>query len=306
MSVTVQQTAFSDQLQALRQRADRTLLDFIAPLPFNDGNMVAAMRHGALLGGKRLRPFLVYTTGQMFGVSLNNLDAPAAAVECIHAYSLIHDDLPAMDDDDLRRGQPTCHIKFGEANAILAGDALQTLAFTILADADMPDVALRDRLAMVSELATASGVAGMCGGQSLDLEAEDKQIGVEALEQIHRHKTGALIRAAVRLGALAAGEPGRKALPQLDRYAAAIGLAFQVQDDILDVVGETEKIGKRQGADQQHGKSTYPALLGLDSAKAKAWDLYQEALAALDTLAAQSYNTAPLRALASFIIERDN
>ncbi|CAI0871859.1 (2E,6E)-farnesyl diphosphate synthase [Serratia liquefaciens] len=306
MSVTVQQTAFSDQLQALRQRADRTLLDFIAPLPFNEGNMVAAMRHGALLGGKRLRPFLVYTTGQMFGVSLNNLDAPAAAVECIHAYSLIHDDLPAMDDDDLRRGQPTCHIKFGEANAILAGDALQTLAFTILADADMPDVALRDRLAMVSELATASGVAGMCGGQSLDLEAEDKQIGLEALEQIHRHKTGALIRAAVRLGALAAGEPGRKALPQLDRYAAAIGLAFQVQDDILDVVGETEKIGKRQGADQQHGKSTYPALLGLDSAKAKAWDLYQEALAALDTLAAQSYNTAPLRALASFIIERDN
>lgn len=306
MSETVQQTAFSDQLQALRQRADRTLLDFIAPLPFNEGNMVAAMRHGALLGGKRLRPFLVYTTGQMFGVSLNNLDAPAAAVECIHAYSLIHDDLPAMDDDDLRRGQPTCHIKFGEANAILAGDALQTLAFTILADADMPDVALRDRLAMVSELAAASGVAGMCGGQSLDLEAEDKQIGLEALEQIHRHKTGALIRAAVRLGALAAGEPGHKALPQLDRYAAAIGLAFQVQDDILDVVGETEKIGKRQGADQQHGKSTYPALLGLDSAKAKAWDLYQEALAALDTLAAQSYNTAPLRALASFIIERDN
>ncbi|CAI0942674.1 (2E,6E)-farnesyl diphosphate synthase [Serratia quinivorans] len=306
MSETVQQTAFSDQLQVLRQRADRTLLNFIAPLPFNDGNMVAAMRHGALLGGKRLRPFLVYTTGQMFGVSLNNLDAPAAAVECIHAYSLIHDDLPAMDDDDLRRGQPTCHIKFGEANAILAGDALQTLAFSILADAEMPDVALRDRLAMVSELATASGVAGMCGGQSLDLEAEDRQIGLEALEQIHRHKTGALIRAAVRLGALAAGEPGRAALVQLDRYAAAIGLAFQVQDDILDVVGETEKIGKRQGADQQHGKSTYPALLGLDSAKAKAWDLYQEALAALDTLAAQSYNTAPLRALASFIIERDN
>ncbi|WP_199636573.1 (2E,6E)-farnesyl diphosphate synthase [Serratia sp. PAMC26656] len=306
MSEIAQQTAFSEQLQAFRQRADRALLDFIAPLPFNEGNMVAAMRHGALLGGKRLRPFLVYTTGQMFGVSLNNLDVPAAAVECIHAYSLIHDDLPAMDDDDLRRGQPTCHIKFGEASAILAGDALQTLAFSILADADMPDVALRDRLAMVSELATASGVAGMCGGQSLDLEAEGRQIDLPALEQIHRHKTGALIRAAVRLGALAAGEPGRAALPQLDRYAAAIGLAFQVQDDILDVVGETEKIGKRQGADQQHGKSTYPALLGLDSAKAKAWDLYQEALAALDILAAQSYNTAPLRALASFIIERDN
>lgn len=297
---------FHEQLQAFRQRSDRALLDYIAPLPFNNGRMVEAMRHGALLGGKRLRPFLVYATGQMFGLSLNNLDAPAAAVECIHAYSLIHDDLPAMDDDDLRRGQPTCHIKFGEANAILAGDALQTLAFSILADADMPDVVIRDRLAMISELATASGVAGMCGGQSLDLEAEGRHIDLAALEQIHRHKTGALIRAAVRLGALAAGEPGRAAIPQLDRYAAAIGLAFQVQDDILDVVGETEKIGKRQGADQQHGKSTYPALLGLDSARAKAWDLYQEALAALESLAAQSYNTAPLRALASFIIERDN
>lgn len=297
---------FHDQLQAFHQRSDRALLGYIAPLPFNDGKMVEAMRHGALLGGKRLRPFLVYATGQMFGLSLENLDAPAAAVECIHAYSLIHDDLPAMDDDDLRRGQPTCHIKFGEANAILAGDALQTLAFSILADADMPDVALRDRLAMISELAKASGVAGMCGGQSLDLEAEGKQIVLQALEQIHRHKTGALIRAAVRLGALAAGEPGRAALPELDRYAAAIGLAFQVQDDILDVVGETEKIGKRQGSDQQLGKSTYPALLGLDSAKLKAWDLYQEALAALDSLATQSYNTAPLRALANFIIERDN
>jgi farnesyl diphosphate synthase len=297
---------FHDQLQAFHQRSDRALLGFIAPLPFNDGKMVEAMRHGALLGGKRLRPFLVYATGQMFGLSLENLDAPAAAVECIHAYSLIHDDLPAMDDDDLRRGQPTCHIKFGEANAILAGDALQTLAFSILADADMPDVALCDRLAMISELAKASGVAGMCGGQSLDLEAEGKQIDLQALEQIHRHKTGALIRAAVRLGALAAGEPGRAALPELDRYAAAIGLAFQVQDDILDVVGETEKIGKRQGSDQQLGKSTYPALLGLDSAKLKAWDLYQEALAALDSLATQSYNTAPLRALANFIIERDN
>lgn len=246
MSEIVPSAAFADQLQIFRRRADRALLDFIAPLPFNNGNMVAAMRHGALLGGKRLRPFLVYTTGQMFGVSLTNLDAPAAAVECIHAYSLIHDDLPAMDDDDLRRGQPTCHIKFGEANAILAGDALQTLAFSILADAEMPDVALRDRLAMVSELAAASGVAGMCGGQSLDLEAEGKRVDLQALEQIHRHKTGALIRAAVRLGALSAGEAGRAALPQLDRYAAAVGLAFQVQDDILDVVGETEKIGKRQ------------------------------------------------------------
>ncbi len=227
------------------------------------------MRHGALLGGKRLRPFLVYTTGQMFGVSLSNLDAPAAAVECIHAYSLIHDDLPAMDDDDLRRGQPTCHIKFGEANAILAGDALQTLAFSILADAEMPDVALRDRLAMVSELATASGVAGMCGGQSLDLEAEGKRVDLQALEQIHRHKTGALIRAAVRLGALSAAKPGERRCRSWIVTPPRLAWRSRCRMTFLDVVGETEKIGKRQGADQQHGKSTYRRCSGLTARKQK-------------------------------------
>lgn len=162
----------------------------------------------------------------MFGVSRETPDAPAAAVECIHAYSLIHDDLPAMDDDDLRRGLPTCHIKFGEANAILAGDALQTLAFTILSDAPMPEVATQDRLAMVRELAIASGAAGMCGGQALDLAAEGQQVDLAALERIHRHKTGALIRAAVRMGALSAGNSGHQWLPVLDKYAESIGLAF--------------------------------------------------------------------------------
>lgn len=158
--------------------------------------------------GKRLRPFLVYAVGEMFNVPVANLDVPAAAIECIHAYSLIHDDLPAMDNDDLRRGKPTCHIEFGEANAILAGDALQTLAFEILAKNAMPDVAIADRVAMIAELATASGLAGMCGGQALDLDAEDKSIDLVALEKIHLHKTGALIRAAVRLGALSAGQKG--------------------------------------------------------------------------------------------------
>lgn len=241
----------------------------------------------------------------MFGVSRSTLDAPAAAVECIHAYSLMHDDLPAMDDDDLRRGQPTCHIKFGEANAILAGDALQTLAFSILSDTPMPEVPDRDRLAMVSELAQASGVAGMCGGQALDLEAEGKQVDLQALERIHRHKTGALIRAAVRLGALSAGERGRQALPALDRFAENIGLAFRVQDDILDVVGDTATLGKRQGADQQLGKSTYPALLGLEQAQQKARDLIADARQALDELAAQSLDTTALEALANYIIQRD-
>ncbi|SQA97087.1 Farnesyl diphosphate synthase [Cedecea neteri] len=169
----------------------------------------------------------------------------------------------------------------------------------------MPGVEIADRLAMVSELATASGVAGMCGGQALDLEAEGKQVDLASLERIHRHKTGALIRAAVRLGALSAGEAGRKALPILDRYAASIGLAFQVQDDILDVIGDTATLGKRQGADQQLGKSTYPALLGLEQAQAKAQDLYQEALQALAELAELSLDTAALEALANYIIHRD-
>ena len=258
---------FSNALQARVIRANDALRRFIEPQPFQNTPLVEAMHYGALLGGKRLRPFLVYATGKMFGISDNTLDAPAAAVECIHAYSLIHDDLPAMDDDDLRRGQPTCHIKFGEANA--------------------------------------SGVAGMCGGQALDLEAEGRQVNLEQLERIHRHKTGALIRSAVRLGALSAGEQGRKALPILDRYAESIGLAFQVQDDILDVVGDTATLGKRQGADQQLGKSTYPALLGLEQAQRKARDLIDDARQSLNELAAQSLDTSALEALADYIIQRD-
>lgn len=296
---------FAKLLSAYHERVNLALERLLDPLPFQSSPLVNAMQYGALLGGKRLRPFLVYATGEMLKADLASLDAPAAAVECIHAYSLIHDDLPAMDDDALRRGQPTCHIKYGEDTAILAGDALQTLAFSILADQPMPGVSAEARITMISELAQASGVAGMCGGQALDLAAEGKSIDLAQLEQIHRHKTGALIRVAVRLGALAAGEQGRAALPVLDVYANAIGLAFQVQDDILDVVGDTAILGKTQGADQALGKSTYPALMGLDNARQKAWDLYQEALGALDILAAQSFNTTALQALASFIIERD-
>lgn len=296
---------FAEQLQACVERANAALRHFIDPQPFQNTPLVEAMHYGALLGGKRLRPFLVYATGQMFNVSPGTLDAPAAAVECIHAYSLIHDDLPAMDDDDLRRGQPTCHIKYGEANAILAGDALQTLAFTILSEAPMPEVSDKDRLAMITELAQASGVAGMCGGQALDLQAEGQQVSLTDLERIHRHKTGALIRAAVRLGALSAGEKGRAALPVLDRYAQSIGLAFQVQDDILDVVGDTATLGKRQGADQQLGKSTYPALLGLEQAQIKARDLIDDAHRAMAQLAAQSLDTTALEALANYIIQRN-
>lgn len=296
---------FNQQLQACVEQANDALRRFIDPLPFQNTPLVEAMQYGALLGGKRLRPFLVYATGRMFGVSQQTLDAPAAAVECIHAYSLMHDDLPAMDDDDLRRGLPTCHIKFGEANAILAGDALQTLAFSILTEAPMANVAAEDRLAMVATLANASGVAGMCGGQALDLAAENEQVSLEGLEQIHRHKTGALICAAVKMGALSAGQRGRDALPLLERYAQCVGLAFQVQDDILDVVGDTATLGKRQGADQQLGKSTYPALLGLEQARTKARDLINDARQALSLLSAQSLDTTALEALANYIIQRD-
>ncbi|WER22998.1 (2E,6E)-farnesyl diphosphate synthase [Providencia stuartii] len=296
--------SFIVQQQQAYERVNQYLLDALDALPFSHLPLAAAMKHGALLGGKRLRPFLTYTVGSMLGVETINLDAPAAAVECIHAYSLIHDDLPAMDDDDLRRGQPTCHIKFGEGNAILAGDALQTLAFQLLSSAPMPDVTDKDRIAMLSELAYASGLAGMCGGQALDLEAEGKRVGLAELEQIHQHKTGALIRAAIRMGAYAAGDNGYQILSALDHYAEAIGLAFQVQDDILDVIGDSEITGKRQGADAEHEKSTYPSLLGLEAAQEKARELYFNALEALKVIEAQGYNTQTLIALANFIIER--
>lgn len=306
MSELIEQQGISEQLAGYRQRVNQALSNFMAELDTNSNPLIAAMRYTILSEGKRLRPWLVYITGQLFDVSLDTLDIPATAVECIHTYSLVHDDLPAMDNDDLRRGRASCHVKFGEANAILTGDALQTLAFSILADKPMPDVAIHYRLAMISELAAASGAAGMCSGQAMDLAAEGCQISLESLEQMHRYKTGALIQAAVRMGALAAGERGRAALPILTQYAATIGLAFQVQDDILNITGDSARTGKRQGSDQKMGKNTYPAMLGLDKACMKTKALLAETESILDILAAQSYDTRLLRALAHFIIERDN
>ncbi|WKX27379.1 (2E,6E)-farnesyl diphosphate synthase [Tatumella ptyseos] len=288
-----------------RARIDRVLEECLENLTFQSIPLYKAMHHGVLLGGKRMRPFLVYATGEMFGIDPKVLDVPASAIEFIHAYSLIHDDLPAMDDDSLRRGQPTCHIAFGEDTAILAGDGLLTQAFTILSDNPMQGVSDKTRLAMVSELARASGAAGMVLGQALDLQAEGKTLDLSALETIHRHKTGALIRAAIRLGALSAGEKSRQHLPVLDRYAEAIGLAFQVQDDILDVTGDSQITGKQQGMDIAHGKSTYPGLLGLDQARSKAQELYQEAIDALAQLEQHGFNTQQLQALASYIVERN-
>ncbi|MGL5110281.1 MAG: (2E,6E)-farnesyl diphosphate synthase [Vibrio ordalii] len=292
-----------EALSSYQQRNIDQLNLWLCRLPHQKQPLIDAMRYGLLLGGKRARPYLVYITGQMLGCTQNELDTPACAVECIHAYSLIHDDLPAMDDDELRRGQATCHIEFDEAIAILAGDALQTLAFTILAEGQLAEHAQVNRIKMVQMLAQASGAQGMCIGQALDLQAENRLVSVQELEEIHRNKTGALMRCAIRLGALAAGEKGLAVLPQLDRYADAVGLAFQVQDDILDIVSDTETLGKPQGSDQQLNKSTYPALLGLQGAIDKAQSLLQEALQALEAI---PYNTESLEEFARYVVERKN
>ncbi|GAK86985.1 octaprenyl diphosphate synthase [Vibrio ponticus] len=292
-----------EALISFQQRNNQQLEWWLSQLPHQNQTLIEAMRYGLLLGGKRARPFLVYITGQMLGCKAEDLDTPASAVECIHAYSLIHDDLPAMDDDELRRGQPTCHIKFDEATAILTGDALQTLAFSILADGPLNPNAESMRINMVQVLAQASGAAGMCMGQALDLQAENRLVNLQELEEIHRNKTGALMKCAIRLGALAAGEKGREVLPLLDKYADAIGLAFQVQDDILDIISDTETLGKPQGSDQELNKSTYPALLGLEGAIEKANNLLQEALQALDAI---PYNTELLEEFARYVIERKN
>lgn len=257
-----------------------------------------AMRYAVLGGGKRLRPVLVYAAGRALGATNAELDAPAVAIELIHAYSLAHDDLPAMDDDDLRRGQPTLHKAFDEATAILAGDALQTLAFEVLAGTRHVRLA-----ALVATLASAAGREGMVAGQALDLAAVGGQPDVAALAHMHRHKTGALIRAALRLGGLIAVAEDDPRLAALAAYGDAIGLAFQIHDDVLDVVGDTQVLGKTSGADAARDKPTYPSLLGLDGARAKADGLLDDALAALAPLGERG---TALAELARYMIERDH
>jgi geranylgeranyl pyrophosphate synthase len=260
----------------------------------------AAQRYSVLGPGKRVRPLLVYATGKSLGIPENQLDAAACAIELIHAYSLVHDDLPAMDDDDLRRGRPTCHIQFDEATAILAGDALQVLAFQILArDAAAPADPAR-RLKLIEILADASGTAGMAGGQALDLAAEGRTLTVAEVEEMHARKTGALIRASVTMASHCAAIPeSRRAC--LDFFAAKIGLAFQIQDDLLDIEGDPKVIGKAVGADKEHQKPTYPATVGVPAARAKLLELHDEALTALAPLGAAA---APLVALSNWLVAR--
>lgn len=271
-----------------------------APLPALE-RLYQAMRYSVMNGGKRVRPLLVYAACEALAGDLDQADGAACAVELIHAYSLVHDDLPAMDDDDLRRGQPTTHKAFDEACAILAGDGLQSLAFEALSDARGNPPSAELRLAMLTCLGRAAGPAGMVGGQAIDLGAVGSQLDQAGLELMHRHKTGALIEASVQLGALASGHADEQALRYLGHYARAIGLAFQVQDDILDVESDTATLGKTQGKDEANGKPTYPALLGLDIAKAYALELRDQALHALRPFDA---NAEPLRELARYIVER--
>jgi len=263
--------------------------------------LIQAMQYSSLQGGKRIRPFLVYQTGLLLGASESTLHTAAVAIEFIHSYSLIHDDLPDMDNDDLRRGHKTCHVQFDPATAILAGDALQCLGFEVLANGYLDPKAEPFRIKMIQALGQAAGSHGMCMGQALDLYAENHSVTLKQLEKIHKNKTGALIRCAVRLGALAAGVTDKNIFAILDKYASAIGLAFQVQDDILDITANTQELGKPSGSDLEAHKSTYPSLLGLDLAQQKAQDLYDEAVQALSEL---PFEAKTLALFAHFIIQR--
>jgi farnesyl diphosphate synthase len=284
-----------------QQRVEQFMTDALAVRSITDAKLLEAMRYSLLLGGKRVRPFLVYSVGQMLGATLHDLDGPAAAIECLHTYSLIHDDLPAMDDDDLRRGKPTCHKAFDEATAILAGDALQALAFELLCRHPYQQVSPLAQLELIKQLAIHAGYNGMCGGQAIDLAHTNKSMTLAALENMHQLKTGALIETSVRFGWLCSGKTNQDELSALITYARSLGLAFQVQDDILDIEGDTATLGKPQGSDLEANKATYPKLLGLDEAKEKAQSLLAEAKAALSVL---PYDTSELSAFAHYVIAR--
>jgi geranylgeranyl pyrophosphate synthase len=282
-------------------RVERCLEGWL-PQPFAEPRRLhEAMRYAVLGGGKRVRPALVYFAGAALGVPAERLDGPAAAVELIHAYSLVHDDLPAMDDDDLRRGRPTCHRAFDEATAILVGDALQVLAFEILATDPRMVPVPSSRLEIIRLLARAAGTAGMAGGQAVDLAAAGREMALEELERMHRLKTGALIHASVLMAAASADALVPGAREALDAYGAAIGLAFQIQDDILDVEGETGVLGKRAHADAARAKPTYPSVAGLGAAKGRLRELHDEAVAALVPLGAAA---EALRWLSGWLTER--
>lgn len=288
-------------IRSYQKRVEAALDRWLPDAGIQPKQLHEAMRYAVLGDGKRVRPILVYASGHALGVAPEGIDGSACAVELIHAYSLVHDDLPAMDNDDLRRGRPTCHRAFDDATAILAGDALQALAFYILSHDPDINGGAQNRLQMIATLAHSGGSRGMAGGQALDLAAVGKELSLAELENMHIHKTGALIRASVGLGALASMKHSEAATQSLDHFAKCIGLAFQIHDDILDVEGETDVIGKPQGSDLARSKPTYPSLLGLEDAKRAAAELHREAKQALEPLGEAG---APLGWIADYMIER--
>lgn len=289
--------------QHIKQRLDASLQDLINDLPDAAPRLKESMLYALTNGGKRMRPLLVHLVGNMLDIPDNDQRAISMAIECIHAYSLVHDDLPAMDDDELRRGNPTCHIAFDEATAILAGDALQTQAFSIVAEHPMSAFANHRRAQLVAVLARAAGYSGMCGGQAIDLAATGKQITLAELQHLHQLKTGALLTACVEMVCLVTEQLDSNHQQLLCRFANRIGLAFQVQDDILDVTASTETLGKPKGSDEARGKNTFPSLLGLDGARQELAKLHQEALQALDGL---PYNTDYLVAFTDLMVSRSH
>ncbi|MBQ0712502.1 MAG: (2E,6E)-farnesyl diphosphate synthase [Porticoccus sp.] len=291
---------FSKFLSTSQQRVDRQLETLLSDNEGPASQLFAALRYSVFSGGKRIRPVLAYAAAHALESINQDTDRVAAAIELVHAYSLIHDDLPAMDDDDLRRGKPTCHIAFNEATAILAGDALQTLAFEQLTTLEntSPETTLR----IIASLAKAAGVQGMVAGQAIDIAAVNGTPTLEELEHMHRQKTGAMIVASITMGALSTGKATEQQLDSLTSYGEAIGLAFQVQDDILDVTANTAMLGKQQGADQAMNKPTYTSLLGLDGAREKATQLQKDAL---DALSDFDQHADQLRAIADYIVNRN-
>jgi geranylgeranyl pyrophosphate synthase len=292
---------FDDITRDWLARVETKLDQVLPPATHPPERLHQAMRYSVLGGGKRIRPVLVYATGAALGIPANELDGPAAAIELMHSFSLVHDDLPAMDDDDLRRGQPTTHRAFDEATAILAADALQPLAFGLLASDPTMLCSADARLKIICSLAEACGSTGMTGGQSIDLSAEGKRLSASELENMYNLKTGRLLRVSV----LAAAYYADTALPQfvrLQRFIDSVGLAFQIRDDILDIEGATEVIGKQQGADIDRGKATWPALFGMDAARTKAEELLQKSLMEIADLGSAA---EPLRHIARYIVTRD-
>jgi farnesyl diphosphate synthase len=295
--------SFAAQLESWRERMEGALAERLPRADEPPERLHAAMRYSVLGGGKRVRPILLLATARALGLAEDEVEAAACALELVHVYSLVHDDLPAMDDDDLRRGRPTCHKAYDEATALLVGDALQSLAFELLArdEALPPEPAVRVHL--VRLLAQAIGSLGMAGGQAIDLEAEGRQLAIGQVEQMHSLKTGALIRASVMMGAACVAHLAPQLERSLQSFAAPIGLAFQIQDDLLDVLSDTATLGKAAGADRERGKPTHPAIIGVAASQERVRRLHEQAMAALAPFGERAQ---ALRGVTDWLLERRN